>query len=289
MAVRRLDIGIASYGNALKLHRTIQSIAANCATDYRVFVIHNPGASDDAQAKEILCAAVDRNPRIIPIWMDTNVGYAGAVQKLFELAETEYIAYCDNDIQVQTPGWDETLCRVLDQFHEVGMVFPGGGPYPIQRPAYTEVMWGVGFCWVISRMAQRDAGPFDTELGHQEEADYCLRVRMAGYKCAAIPKVSVRHDATATSNPAALERINRGVVRFVDKWNRYFNGKNFNYHSVNVTRWEDWPPNALYLEEFWRSALPTVNADPEVVQLDGREYDLIRVPRLKGFYRGRII
>jgi len=287
--VRRLDIGIASYGNAVRLQKTLQSIAANSATDYRVFVIHNPGAPDDDLAKEIICGAVARNARIVPVWMPENVGYAGAVQKLFELAETEYIAYCDNDIQIQTPGWDETLCRILDQFHEVGMVFPGGGPYPIQRPAYTEVMWGVGFCWVLSRMAQVDAGPFDTTLGHQEEADYCLRVRMAGYKCAAVAQVAVRHDATATSNPASIERINRGVVRFVDKWNRYFNGKNYNYHSVNVTRWEDWGPNALYLEEFWRLKIPALNADPEVVRLDTREYDLIKVPRLKGFYRGRII
>jgi hypothetical protein len=32
-----------------------------------------------------------------------------------------------------------------------------------------------------------------------------------------------------------------------------------------------------------------LNAAPECITLDGREYDLIRVPRLKGFYTGRII
>lgn len=246
--MRRLDIGVASYGSAVKLQKTLASITAQSVTDYRAFVIHNPGAADDALAREILCGAAARNPRIIPVWMDENVGYAGAVCKLFEMAETEYIAYCDNDIQIHTRAWDETMCSLLDRFHEIGMVFPGGGPYPIQRPAYTEVMWGVGFCWVLSRLAMVDTGPFDTTLGHQEEADYCLRVRMAGYKCACVPTVTVQHDATASSNPASIERISRGVVRWVDKWNRYFNGKNFNYHSANVTRFEDWPPNALYLE-----------------------------------------
>ena len=112
---------------------------------------------------------------------------------------------------------------------------------------------------------------------------------MAGYKCAALRQVQVGHDATATNNPASIERINRGVVRWVDKHNRYFNGKNFHYHSPNVTRFEDWPPNALYLEEYFKAKLPGLNDAPEVVNIDGREYDLIRVPRFKEFYRGRII
>jgi hypothetical protein len=130
---------------------------------------------------------------------------------------------------------------------------------------------------------------FDTGIGHQNEADACQRVRMAGYKCAAIPQVQVHHDATATNDPASMERINRGVVEWVTKWNHYFNGKNFNYHSPNVTRFEDWPCNALYLEEYFKAKLPVLNDNPEVVTIDGRAYDLIKVPRYSGFYRSRII
>ncbi len=128
----------------------------------------------------------------------------------------------------------------------------------------------------------------DTTLGHQEEADLALRVRMAGYKCAGATSVHVMHDATATNNPASLERINRGVKAWVDKWAAYFGGKNLNYHSPNVLRWEDW--NALYFEEFWKQqpALAGLNDNPEVITLNGQDYDLIKVPRLKGFYRGRI-
>jgi hypothetical protein len=35
--------------------------------------------------------------------------------------------------------------------------------------------------------------------------------------------------------------------------------------------------------------MPDLNANPEVVVLEGREYDLIKVPRYKDFYKGRII
>lgn len=285
---RRLDIGISSYGNPTKLRETFRSLT-NSSTDYRCFVIHNPGGEGDEQARAIIREYAKANARIIPIWEDLNGGYAGAVNKLLALAETEYVGYLDNDVQILTPGWDETLCSYLDRFHEIGMIFPNGGAYEIQRPSYREIMWGVGFCWVISRLAQREAGDFDVTLGHQEEADYCLRVRMAGYRCAAVREVRVMHHATATSDPVATERINRGVINWVNKWTRYFGGKNLNYHSPNTIRWEDWHPNALYLEEYWLAKLPGLNDNPEVRKLDGRDYDIIKVPRLSGFYRNRII
>lgn len=296
---RRLDIGIASYGNAPKVRITLASLQAQTTGDWRCFVIHNPGAADDEAARAVIAEFASADARFVPVWLPENVGYAGAVNKLFELAETEYIGYSDNDTEFMTHGWDEELCGLLDRFHEIGMAFPNGGAYPMPRGNYTEIMWGVGFCWVINRMCMKDTGPFDDSLGHQEEADYALRVRMAGWKCAAHPQVGVNHNATATNNPASIERINHGVVRWVDKWNRYFNGKNFNYHSPNVTRWEDWPPNALYLEEYWQGkrelkvsdgyVMQELNHSPKVVRIDGREYDLICVPRLKNFYRNRII
>ena len=285
--MRRLDIGIASYANSVKLKRTIESIQRQSTTDWKCFVIDNPGP--DPSTRSLIESIALHDPRVVPVWMDQNVGYAGAVAELQHRAETEYIAYCDNDIQILTKGWDEILCGYLDRFHEIGMMFPNGGAYSINRGTYSEIMWGVGFCWMLSRLAMVDAGKFDTMLGHQEEADYCMRVRMAGYRCATALEVGVKHDATASNDPASLERISRGVVNWVNKWNRYFNGKNFHYHSPNVTRFEDWPPNALYLEEYWKLRVPDLNKSPETIKLDEREYDLIRVPRFKGFYTGRII
>jgi GT2 family glycosyltransferase len=231
----------------------------------------------------------DSTGRFQTIWLPLNEGYAGAVNQILNAATTEYIAYLDNDAEITTQGWDETLCGYLDRFHEIGMIFPGGGAYQIDRGAYTEVQWGVGFCWVLSRLCMSEKGLFDAAIGHQNECDYAMRVRMAGYKCAAAPEVSVQHMATSTNDPASNERIAKGVREFVDKWCKYFCGKNINYHSANVLRWEDWPPNALYMEEYWKLRDPSLNVSPQVVTMDGREYDLIRVPRFKDFYRGRII
>lgn len=286
--MRRLDIGIASYRNPDKLRTTIRSIQEMSTTDWRCLIINNPSGSLDDRAVHVVLDDATKDPRFIVVNMDRNAGYAGAVNAIFRGSNTEYVAYCDNDIQIATRGWDEKLCHHLDMFHEVGIIFPNGGAYQIDRGQYQEVMWGVGFCWIMNRLAARN-GPMDETLGHQEEADLCMRIRMAGWKCAALPEVKVAHDATATSDPAATERINLGVVNWVNKWCRYFGGVNLNYNSPNVLRWEDWPPNALYLEEYWRIRMPYLNKVPEVLTIEGREYDLIKVPRFKDFYRGRII
>lgn len=305
---RRLDMGVAVYGKPEALARTVAAIQKHSVTDWRLFLIVNPHPRVDM--KEVVSGLADRDSRIVPVWMATNSGYAGACNELLRTAVTEYIAFVDDDATIMTHGWDETLSGYLDRFHEIGMIFPNGGAYQIDRGAYTEVMWGVGFCWMMNRMCASDINGdlsillaermfaesykgremvFNEFLGHQEEADVSQRVRMAGWKCAAVPSVCVNHAATSTNDPASVERINRGVVKWVNLWNAYFNGKNFNYHSPNVTRFEDWPPQALYLEEYWKLRMPDLNAKPEVIVQDGREYDLIRVPRFKSFYTNRII
>jgi GT2 family glycosyltransferase len=287
---RRVDIGVASYRNPEKLARTLESIRTQTRGDWQCFIVHNPSSGDEGVRDVIRDTVTRYGPaKFMPVYLESNRGYAGAVNEILQRAETEYVLYCDNDIEILTPGWDEQFCGLLDRHHEVGMVFPNGGPYQIDRGNYQEVLWGVGFCWGINRLAMKDTGSFDEAIGHQNEPDYCMRLRMAGWRCAALPGVQVRHDATATNDPAQIERINRGVVQFVDKWNRYFNGKNFSYHSPNVTRWHDWPPNALYLEEWFRLQGVGTNAAPRIMAIGGEMFDMCEVPRLANFYRGRII
>lgn len=288
---RRLDIGVAVFGHPELLQRTINSIREMSTTDYRLIFVINPHP-DEAIRKQVeaIISAEYEKGRCAEVPLAVNVGYAGAVRQLQYEATTEYIAYCDDDVVINTHGWDETLCSYLDRFHEIGMIFPNGGAYPIPRGPYNEIMWGVGFCLVLSRLAQSEVGYFDAEIGHQNEPDYCMRVRMGGWKCASAADVSVSHLATATNDPTQQERIAKGVREFVTKWTNYFGGKNITYHSPNVIRWHDWAPNALYLEEYFKLHLPAgINENPEEVLINGEAYDLIKVPRLKGFYRSRVI
>jgi GT2 family glycosyltransferase len=290
MSGRRLDICIASYGNPAGLAVCLASIAAKSRTDWRAIVIQNPHPDGELnrQVDQVLAHA-EPAARINVVRMPTNVGYTGAVNEFFRHGATEYLAYCDHDVVIHTDGWDERLASVLDRFHEVGMVFPNGGAYPINRGEYTEILWGVGCCWMLPRTLAGDVGLFDTEIGHHEEVDYQTRVRLQGRRIASAPGVAVHHAAVASSDPASQARISKGVIAWVNKWCAYFGGRQLNYFSPNVLRHEDWPTSALYLEEYFKQYVPELNADPEVRVINGMEYDLIKVPRYKGFYRNRII
>lgn len=287
---RTLDIGIAAYGNPDGIDRLLGSMIKTCTTDWRAVVIRNPhpDPSMDLQNRAVL-DSYSADKRIFVIEQEKNLGYVGAVNEILDTAVTEYIAYCDHDVIHHTKGWDEQFALTLDRFHEVGMVFANGGAYQISRENYHEILWGVGCCWMLPRRVSKEVGHFDAAIGHHEEVDYQTRVRLAGYKIVALPGVVVHHEGHASNDPAAQERISKGVIKWVTKWTNYFCGKRIDYFSPNVMRHEDWPPSALYLEEYFKLALPDLNKNPESVIVHGVEYDLIRVPRLKGFYRGRII
>lgn len=284
----RLDIGIASWQAPEKLDRTIGNLCKHTQSDWRLLVVDN--ASPDPKVKDVIAKHAKADGRVIPRFMQENTGYAGAVNEILAWAESDYIVYCDNDAFVQTPGWDLKMAAYLDRNHELGMVFGRDyNSYEIQRRAYVEVMWGIGCFWMVKRLAYADVGPFDTSLGHQEEVDFQTRLRLAGWRLASAKDVVVVHEATASLSPAATERIGKGVIAWMNKWCAYFAGKGMTYHSENVLRFEDWPINAIYLEEWFKARLPNLNDDPEVITIEGREYDLIKVPRLKDYYRGRII
>jgi glycosyltransferase involved in cell wall biosynthesis len=284
----KLDIGIASYENPEKLRGTIQNIIDRSVLDWRLLIVDND--SKDPRVRQIIEEYAAKDERVIPRFLSTNTGYAGAVNEFLKWSESEYVVYVDNDAHIQTNGWDEILWGYLARNLELGMVFSGNyNSYEIKRDKYTECLWGTGCFWMLKRLAMADVGLFDEEIGHQNEVDFQTRLRLAGWRMGVAKEVSVQHFATATVSPEASDRIGRGVVEWMNKWVGYFCGKNMNYFSSNVLRFEDWPCNALYLEEYWKLKLPSLNDNPEVVTLDGRQYDLIKVPRLKDFYKGRII
>lgn len=283
----RLDLGIASYQNAPKLDLTLQNLKQYTTSDWRCLIVDNN--SPDVEVREVIEKHAAGDERIIPMFKEDNTGYTGAVNEILKWAETPYVGYVDNDAYIQTYGWDDRLLGILERHRDVGMAFPNGGSYPIPRGDFTEILWGIGCCWIMNIVACHEVGYFDTEIGHQEEVDYQTRLRLAGWRVGCDPSVHVIHEGASSNNPDAQARISKGVINWVDKWNRYFCGKNQNYHSHNVLRFEDWHPNALYIEEWLKLRLPGLNATPEEITIDGRQYDLIKVPRFRAYYRDRII
>ncbi len=287
-----IDIGMCSYRNPEKLKRALESIHANTVQPFSLTIWHN--TSDDAENDAALRACEG-----LVVIESPNVGYAIAVNGLLAAARSEYFLYCDNDIEVQTRGWDERFSEVLDNHAEVAQVFPGAGHYGFFNGRYHECLWNAGYCWLfrmraLKAMAFIDAlhgtgwthadpptpelcydgkqGPLDPTLGHHEEVDLMIRLRLAGFQIACVPSVKVLHHETATQSDLALHqpggRIHDGVVRWMNKWNQYFCGDALKYsmteYDPRALRYTDWPPCALYLERWTLAQFPFLNAEPKV-------------------------
>ena len=303
---RRLDIGVASYRNPDKLRKTLETIEAMSWTDWRCFIVHNEsGDTDGGFALDIARHAHNMNSRFH--WFSqSNTGYAGAVNRIFELAETPYVAYLDNDVEILTPGWDEKLCDILDRAPEVAQVFPGEGHYGFHNGKYRECLWNAGYAWVMRRNTL--VYSMDTNLGHHEEVDLMIRLRLAGYRIACEPAVSIAHHASSTNSPESAKRIHAGGVRWMNKWNRYFCGDVLKYpdpdqefnaatghfasgegYDPSALRYTDFPPCALYLERWALSQFPNLNANPEVIQTSAGPMDAIKILKPTDCYRKRAI
>jgi hypothetical protein len=120
---------------------------------------------------------------------------------------------------------------------------------------------------------------------------------MAGYQIACIPEVDVKHHETATQDEAAHKpggRIHDGVVRWMNKWNRYFCGDALKYsmteYDPRALRYTDWPPCALYLERMTLHWHSDWNRDPRKVMIPGVGLmDAVEVLKPAGPYKGRAI
>lgn len=301
MSARRLDIGIASYGNTEKLRQTLDSIIKHSVTDWQCYIIDNPGP--DVETRRLIQAYCEKDHRFHLLFFADNRGYVGAVNELLcNLAKTPYVAYCDNDIEIHTHGWDELMCQVMDDNPECSQVFPGAGHYGFFNGKYHECLWSAGFCWVMKPDLKEAQWLtiMDNTLGHHEEVDLMIKLRLNGKTIGCVPDVHVTHHATASSSPESAKRIHAGVVRWMNKWNRYFNGDILKYpnpdpdsgegYDPRATRYTDWPPCALYLERMTLALFPDWNATPRTVMVPGvGEMDAIEILKPKGCYVGRAI
>src|SRR5215475_6983483 len=105
---RRLDLAVAVYGKPQQLPKTIAALQQHSVTDWRCFLIVNTHPKHDM--REIVCGMADRDKRIVPVFLEKNVGYPGAINEfLLRRCESEYGAYIDDDATIATHGWDEIM------------------------------------------------------------------------------------------------------------------------------------------------------------------------------------
>lgn len=215
---------------------------------------------DNGSADGTAAAVRDRFPAATVIERPVNEGVAARNHGL-RVARGRVRMFLDSDAEL-TDGALPELVAFMDARPDVGLVgprliYPDGElqlsarrfPHPLlpvlRRPPLArvfedgtivrrhlmaddtpttvrEVEYVLGACQLFSRAAQDAAGEIENIFFGPDDADWCLRIRVAGFKIAYHPGVEVIHSYRRTSAKQPLSRVALrqfvAFARFQWKW-----------------------------------------------------------------------
>ena len=173
------------------------------------------------------------------ILLDKNWGFAEGYNKALEQVEAEYYLLLNSDIEV-TPHWLLPMLAYMDAHSEVAACQPKllsvfnrdsfeyagacGGyldslGYPFCRGRIFDVvehdhgqydqpasvLWASGAALFVRARNYKEVGGLDSRFfAHNEEIDFCWRLRIRGYRIVCVPESKVYHVGGGTlpkSNP----------------------------------------------------------------------------------------
>ncbi|MBU2529979.1 MAG: glycosyltransferase family 2 protein [Elusimicrobia bacterium] len=238
----KTSIIIPVYNGLPHLKKCVKSIYENSGSSFELIFVDN---GSDKKTVEYLKSQKDA----IKVFNKKNYGFAKAVNQGLRLASCEYIAVVNSDI-IFYPAWLKNMLKILSK-PNIGMVGPmTNRTVGLQRiklakkiennskaleifsnamrmkfkDEYFLIHRLIGFCFVFKREIFEKIGLLDERfgIGCFEDIDYCLRIRQAGYKLAALKNVFVYHHNHGSfgghDNFLKFAIKNREV--FIDKWCR---------------------------------------------------------------------
>ncbi|MCQ2287880.1 MAG: glycosyltransferase family 2 protein [Muribaculaceae bacterium] len=245
-----LSIIILTWNNIDATRRCLKSLEPVMSRDDVETIVIDNASTDGTQS------AIRREfPQVRLTCNGTNRGIAAARNQGFMRASGRKLLILDNDTVVNSLAV-EGMERYLDEHNDVGLcaccmtdaqgnVQPSFRPFPgliskvysilrIQRPlshykadedGSIEPFYVIGACQMIKREAVGQIGMLDEAIFYgPEDADYCLRLRKAGWRIKYLPMYSIVHTyqrATAR-NPFSwlgLKHV-RGLLHLYTKYRR---------------------------------------------------------------------
>lgn len=210
-----LSIIILTYNQCEITLRCLESIAyLGTRDDVEIIVVDN-GSSDSTEV-----TIKQRFPWVIYFYLNKNTGVAAGRNYGLERANGNYLMILDNDTIVPENAI-ESLMNYLDSNSNVGLVAPrlidtngltqySARPYPgilfkiksslglLKPEIYNEPYnpcYVIGAAQMFRKSIYQKTGPLDDHIFYgPEDADFCIRVRKAGFGVVYLPTVSIRHE-----------------------------------------------------------------------------------------------
>jgi GT2 family glycosyltransferase len=251
-----LTVGILNFNAAAMTVQLLDQLVelSEAGWDIQLIVVDNGSAKNAFQhLSDWFVSNRHQFVESIVVGASHNLGCAGGRNVILKLAAGEAFLFLDNDIILPDgPEWLATLWQDLQSDPDIAIVGPmlvfsdypeivqaaGSGltvrgrvgylhrGEPVQTVPEMPVQVGLSpsACWLVRPEAHRAIGLFSEEFdpAQYEDVDFCVRLRLEGWRIVCDRSVRVAHKEHATtknipSHP--FERLNaRNAMRFREKW-----------------------------------------------------------------------
>lgn len=231
------DLVLLTWNRRDLLEPCVQRLLEHTQLPSRLIIVDHGSTDPDALA---FLETVRGTPAVdvMVIRLEQQRSIAAALNAGLARTEASWICLLNNDILV-TAGWLEELIRVAEANPQLGLVNPMSNHFNVDprrgesidaiaerlqqhRGQWLEASGCVGFCMLIPRRVFERVGYWDEAFApmYFEDADYCLRVRQAGFDCGIAEGAYVyhHHNATIRHDPLREERFRTNKGRFDRKW-----------------------------------------------------------------------
>ena len=238
--MKKVSFIILTWNSESYIHACIQSIvqdAKGAGIEFEIFIVDN--GSQDGTVGTINALEAKYPGRLVPIFLDRNMGTTHPRNLALEKAGGDYICVMDSDIEMRS-GILRALLDRLEEDPKVGMVvpqlvYPSGkvqmstDQFPtltrklrryftlrkmeeeiqnhVQRTHWVD--YAISAFWLMPKRIVKEVGFLDEAFFYApEDVDYCIRVWKAGYKIVHVPGGCAVHHTQEISRGF---RINKAV------------------------------------------------------------------------------
>lgn len=224
-----ISVVIVAWNSSEELAATIPAVLGELTPGDELIVVDNASADRTAQAVTELA------PQAILVREDTNLGFAGGVNRGVEAASGELVVVLNPDA-VPRPGFREGIVRPLTDgrgwaawqglvtaedgavvntvggvLHFTGVAWAGGAGDPVPEGLEPrEVPFLSGACLAVPRETWLRIGGFDPGYFlYHEDVEVSLRLRLEGGRIGLEPSAIVNHDYEFSATPAKYRYLER--------------------------------------------------------------------------------
>lgn len=232
------SINILTFNGLGFIKLCIESVIKFTELQYELVIVDNGSGEDVTEYLRKLKEELGNKMKLI--MNNSNMGFPYGCNQGIKASDGDYIVLLNSDTVV-TEGWLSGLSSVFEKYPEVGIAgpltnntIPGEQMLPqeynnvgglelfsgnirernkgqvtmIQYPEYL-----TGFCMMIKREVIDNIGLLDTDfgLGTFEDADFCWRAGIHGYKLAVVRDVFIHHQLRGSfgTNNIDIEKISQ--------------------------------------------------------------------------------